>query len=66
MKVFISWSGERSQILAQKLYEWVPMVLQSVTPWLSQADIAAGDRWLALLGSSASRATAAYGSQADQ
>ncbi len=45
MKVFVSWSGERSQILAQALYEWLPMVLQSVTPWLSQADIGAGERW---------------------
>jgi TIR domain len=45
MKVFISWSGERSQRLAEALYEWVPMVLQSVDPWLSQTDIAAGERW---------------------
>lgn len=45
MKVFISWSGERSQIFAQALHEWLPMVLQSIVPWLSQADIAAGERW---------------------
>lgn len=45
MKVFISWSGERSQILGQALYDWIPMVLQSVTPWLSKADIEAGERW---------------------
>ncbi|MCI0599780.1 MAG: toll/interleukin-1 receptor domain-containing protein [Beijerinckiaceae bacterium] len=45
MKVFISWSGERSQIFAQELHEWLPMVLQSIVPWLSQADIEAGERW---------------------
>ena len=45
MKVFISWSGERSQIFAKALHEWLPMVLQSVHPWLSHADISAGERW---------------------
>lgn len=45
MKVFISWSGERSQALAQALRDWLPMVLHYVEPWLSQLDIAAGDRW---------------------
>jgi len=45
MKVFISWSGERSQVFAKALHEWLPMVLQSVVPWLSHADISAGDRW---------------------
>ena len=45
MKVFISWSGERSQIFAKALHEWLPMVLQSVAPWLSHADISAGERW---------------------
>ncbi len=45
MKVFISWSGERSQALAQALREWLPLVLHYVEPWLSEADIAAGERW---------------------
>lgn len=45
MKLFISWSGERSQIFAKALHEWLPMVLQSVVPWLSHADISAGERW---------------------
>jgi len=45
MKVFISWSGERSQLLAQSLHKWLPLVLHYATPWLSQADIAAGERW---------------------
>ncbi len=44
MKVFISWSGERSRAMARALREWLPLVLP-VTPWTSDADIAAGDRW---------------------
>jgi TIR domain len=47
MKVFISWSGAQSENLARALKDWVPMVLQSVDPWLSGADIPAGDRWAA-------------------
>lgn len=45
MKVFISWSGERSQALAQALRGWLPLVLHYVEPWLSEADVAAGERW---------------------
>lgn len=45
MRVFISWSGPRSQELAQALHEWMPLVLHYVEPWLSQTDVAAGERW---------------------
>lgn len=45
MKVFISWSGERSESLAKALREWLPLVLHFVEPWLSKSDIDAGERW---------------------
>lgn len=45
MKVFLSWSGERSQALAQALREWLPLVVHFADPWLSQSDIEAGERW---------------------
>lgn len=45
MKIFISWSGDRSQKLAEALREWLPLVLHFAKPWLSKSDIKAGDRW---------------------
>lgn len=45
MKVFISWSGQRSQALAEALRDWLPLVLHYVRPWLSKSDIQSGERW---------------------
>jgi hypothetical protein len=45
MKLFISWSGKRSQALAQAIRDWLPLILHYVQPWLSEADISAGERW---------------------
>ncbi len=45
MKVFIGWSGTRSQALALALRDWLPLVLHYVDSWLSETDIAAGERW---------------------
>lgn len=44
--VFISWSGNRSRTIAQKLREWLPMVVQAAKPWMSDADIEKGSRGL--------------------
>jgi hypothetical protein len=46
VKVFISWSGSREQKVANTLKDWIPMVVQSVQPWVSSEDISAGGRWL--------------------
>ena len=45
MKIFISWSGERSEAIAKALREWFPLVLHFLQPWLSGSDIEAGERW---------------------
>jgi hypothetical protein len=45
MKVFISWSGQRSKELANALRDWLPLVLQYIEPWVSDKDISAGERW---------------------
>jgi hypothetical protein len=50
MKMFISWSGERSQALGKALHDWLPMVLHYVDPWLSHSDIDAGQRWADVVG----------------
>jgi len=49
MKVFISWSGSASKAVAEGLRNWLPMVIQCVTPWVSSEDIARGLRWSAEL-----------------
>lgn len=45
MKVFISWSGNKSQEVAKILKHWIPCVIQSVEPYFSSADIDKGARW---------------------
>jgi hypothetical protein len=45
VRVFISWSGERSKTLAIAMRDWLPLVLHYIEPWLSEADIGAGERW---------------------
>jgi hypothetical protein len=45
MKVFISWSGDRSKAVAEALRRWFPSVLQAVRPYFSPDDIAKGARW---------------------
>jgi hypothetical protein len=44
--IFISWSGPRSKHVASALRLWLPDVLQSARPWMSDSDIDKGSRGL--------------------
>ncbi|MCH7737423.1 MAG: toll/interleukin-1 receptor domain-containing protein [Chloroflexi bacterium] len=45
MKVFISWSGNRSEKIAEAFRDWLPKVIQSLDPFMSAKDIEKGTRW---------------------
>jgi TIR domain len=45
MKVFISWSGQRSAAVADALRYWLPKVIQALEPWMSADDVEKGTRW---------------------
>jgi hypothetical protein len=42
LKVFISWSKERSLMVAQALYDWLPQVINQVEPWMSASSLESG------------------------
>src|SRR5262249_35783376 len=45
MRVFISWSGDRSKQLAEAIHWWLPHVLQFAKPYFTPADMEKGTRW---------------------
>lgn len=45
MKIFVSWSGLKSKAVADIVKWWLELVIQTTDPWVSTADIHAGDRW---------------------
>ena len=51
MKVFISWSGDRSKAIAEELRDWLPTIVQSIEPFISTQDVPVGGRGLSVLAS---------------
>lgn len=39
MDIFVSWSGERSRVAGEALKDWLPQVIQALTPWSSAETI---------------------------
>jgi len=50
VKVFISWSGQRSRAAAKELHEWLQLILPTIEPWMSDTDLDKGSRWAAGIG----------------
>lgn len=46
MRVFISWSGELSKKLGEAIRDWLPAVIQNISPYFTPSDIEKGSRWL--------------------
>jgi len=45
MKIFISWSGEKSRKVGELLDDWLQCVIQAIKPWRSDKDIDSGSLW---------------------
>lgn len=58
MKIFLSWSGNSSKLVAEALRDWLPNVIQTIEPWLSSEDIPYGDRWQQVIATALEEAAA--------
>lgn len=46
MKVFLSWSGSTSHLVAKTFYKWLPIMINNLEPFLSSENIESGARSL--------------------
>ena len=44
-KVFISWGGDLSKLLAEEVKNWLPSVLQFIKPYFTPDDVEKGTHW---------------------
>lgn len=49
LKLFLSWSGDRSRGIAEALRQNLPLLMNAVEPWMSDSDIEKGARWGSVL-----------------
>jgi hypothetical protein len=45
MKLFVSWSGQSSQSIANEMRKWFPLILPAVQPFITTTDIDKGAQW---------------------
>ena len=45
MKIFISWSGDRSREIAENLGSWISFIVHTIEPFVSSEDIVTGELW---------------------
>lgn len=45
MRLFISWSGQTSQQIANEMRKWLPLILPAVQPFITTTDIEKGAQW---------------------
>ena len=49
MTPLLSWSSDASHEIATYFYTWLPEVIPTIKPWISDQDIAKGERWFSQL-----------------
>lgn len=49
MKLFVSWSQDVSRQIAQEFREWLPLVNQTIEPFMSEEDTDKGAHWSATI-----------------
>lgn len=50
IRIFLSWSGDRSRLMANSLATWLPRIIHNCRTWISDRDIEKGQRWFDEIG----------------
>lgn len=45
MNIFLSWSGNRSKLIAKEFKEWIRIVIKNSQPFFSSQDVTKANRW---------------------